>query len=319
MSRRGVVLFLALSVLWGIPYLLIRVTVRHGVDPGTLVFLRTAPAAMILVPVAWRTGALKALAGKRRWVALYATVHFGVPWLLMSTAEQHLTSSVTGMLVASVPFFSMLVARVTHPDDTFGRTRLVGLGLGAVGVGLLVGFELGGSTWVWLLAMGAVVLGYTFGPVILSLRLAGVPGLGVVALAVTFVAIAYAPYGLTHLPGHVTWSITGSIAALALFCTAAAFLVFFELVHEVGPSRMVVVTYVNTAVAVVLGIVVLSEPLSWGLGLGLPLVLVGSFLATRRSAPVTAPVGEPLSAASPTGEPEPRRSFFRASRSALPR
>jgi drug/metabolite transporter (DMT)-like permease len=311
MSRRGLLLFLALSLIWGVPYLMIRVAVRHGVDPGTLVWLRTAPAAVILLPIAWRTGALTALRGRRGWVAVYAVVHFGVPWLLMSSAEQHLTSSVTGMLVASVPLFAMVVAKFTHPNDVFGRSRLVGLALGAVGVGLLVGLEVRGSTWVWLLAMLVVVLGYTFGPVIVSLRLAGVPGLGVVATAVTIVAVAYTPYGVTHLPSHVSWSVAGALVVLALVCTVAAFLVFFELVHEVGPARTVVVTYLNTAVAVLLGVAVLSEPLTVGIIAGFPLIVAGSVLATRRAPPV--------SEASPRGATPPRRSLFRASPPAAPR
>jgi drug/metabolite transporter (DMT)-like permease len=310
-SRRGTVLFLALSLMWGVPYLMIRVAVRHGVDPGTLVFLRTAPAAVILLPVAWRTGALKALRGRRWWVALYAPVHFGAPLFFIAAAEQHLTSSVTGMLIATVPIASMAVAKVTHPEDVFGRSRIVGLVLGAIGVGLLVGFEVKGSTWVWLLAMAVAVLGYTFGPVILSLRLTGVPGLGVIAAAVTLVALAYAPYGLTHLPAHAGWSVIGALAVLALVCTAGAFLVFFELVKEVGPARTVVVTYLNTAVAVILGVVVLSEPLTVGIIVGFPLIVAGSVLGTRRSAPV--------SEGSPTDGPQPRRSFFRAPTRALPR
>lgn len=304
-------LFLALSLMWGVPYLMIRVAVRHGVDPGTLVFLRTAPAALILLPIAWRTGALKALRGRRWWTALYAGVHFGGPLFLIAVAEQHLTSSVSGMLIASVPLVSMAVAKVTHPNDVFGPTRIAGLVLGAIGVGLLVGFEVKGSNWVWLLAMAGAVVGYTFGPVIVSLRLTGAPGIGVIASAVTLVALAYAPYGVTHLPVHASSSVIGAVAVLALVCTAGAFLVFFELVKEVGPSRTVVVTYVNTAVAVLLGVAVLSEPLTVGIIVGFPLIVAGSVLGTRRSAPV--------SEASPTDGPPPRRSLFRAQSRALPR
>jgi drug/metabolite transporter (DMT)-like permease len=311
MSRRGAVLFLALSVIWGLPYLMIRVAVQHGVDPGTLVFLRTAPAAIVLVPVAWRAGALRAARGHLWWIVVYAFVHFGVPWLLMSSAEQHLSSSITGMLVATTPLLAAIVAKLTRPDEQFGPGRLAGLGLGAVGVALLVGFDFAGSNWKWLAAMGVVVVGYTVGPVILSRRLSGIPGLGVVAIAVSVVAIAYTPYGATHLPTHLTWSVLGALVVLAVVCTAAAFLVMFELVREVGPSRMVVVNYANTAIAVLLGVAVLSEPLTRGILLGFPLILIGSFLATSKK--------RPINEASPTGAPVPRRSFWRVSRQALPR
>jgi drug/metabolite transporter (DMT)-like permease len=311
MSRRGVVLFLALSVIWGLPYLMIRVAVQHGVDPGTLVFLRTAPAALILLPLAWRAGALPAVLARWRWLVVYAFVHFGVPWLLMSSAEQHLTSSVTGMLVAAVPLLAAVIARRTHPEERFGPGRVTGLALGALGVALLVGFDVAGSTWVWVAAMGLVVVGYAVGPVVISLRLDGLPGVGVVACAVTVVALAYTPYGATHLPSHVTWSVVGAIAVLALVCTVLAFLVMFELIQEVGPSRMVVVTYLNTAVAVLLGVAILGESLTAGIVLGFPLIVAGSVLATRRP--------EEVSAAAPPAATSPRRSWRRAPRSALPR
>ncbi|HEV3212665.1 MAG TPA: DMT family transporter [Acidimicrobiales bacterium] len=311
MSRRGVVLFLALSVMWGLPYLMIRVAVLHGVDPGTLVFLRTAPAACILVPLAWRAGALRPVLLRWRWLVVYAFVHFGVPWLLMSSAEQHLTSSVTGMLVATVPLLAAVVALRTHPEERFGPARVAGLGLGALGVGLLVGFDVAGSTWVWIAAMGVVVVGYAIGPVLISLHLDGLQGVGIVACAVTVVALAYTPYGVTHLPSHVSWSVVGAIAVLAIVCTAGAFLVMVELIGEVGPSRMVVVTYLNTAVAVLLGVAVLGESLTKGIILGFPLIIAGSVLATRRAPAVSA---ASLEAASP-----PRRSWRRAPRPTLPR
>ena len=311
MSRRGLVLFLAMSVIWGLPYLMIRVVVQHGVDPATLVFLRTAPAALLLLPFAWRAGVLPAVLARWPWLVVYAFVHFGVPWLLMSAAEQHLTSSVTGMLVAAVPLLAAVVAHYTHPEDRFGPARLTGLALGALGVGLLVGFDVAGSTWVWIAAMGVVVVGYTFGPVLISLRLGGLQGLGVVTCALGVVALVYAPYGVTHLPSHWTWSIVGAIVVLALVCTAAAFLIFFELIREVGPSRSVVVTYVNTAVAVLLGVSILGEPLTQGIVLGFPLIIAGSVLATRRARAVSE---ASLGAAS-----SPRRSWRRESRSALPR
>jgi drug/metabolite transporter (DMT)-like permease len=307
MSRRGVILFLALSTIWGLPYLMIRVAVRE-VDPATLVFLRTAPAALLLVPFAWRAGAFKALTGRWAWVVAYAVIEFGVPWLLMSTSEQHLTSSVTGMLVATVPLLAVIVAKITHPDERFGPARLTGLALGALGVGLLVGFDVAGSNWVWIAAMGVVAVGYTIGPVIISLRLQGIPGIAVVASSVSFIALAYAPFGLTHLPAHVSWNVVGAIAVLSLVCTAAAFLIFFELIHEVGPSRTVVVTYPNTAIAVILGIVVLSEPLTTGLLFGFPLIIVGSILATRTERRVSG-------ATQPATTPQ-RRSWRRVSRPA---
>src|ERR1039458_1193543 len=160
MSRRGVILFLALSTIWGLPCLRLRVAVRE-VAPAPLVFLRTAPAALLLVPFAWRAGAFKALTGRWAWVVAYAVIEFGVPWLLMSTSEQHLTSSVTGMLVATVPLLAVIVAKITHPDERFGPARLTGLALGALRGGLLVGFAVPGWTRGWIPGTGGGAVGST--------------------------------------------------------------------------------------------------------------------------------------------------------------
>ncbi len=295
MSRRGLVLFVALCIIWGLPYLLIKVAVRE-VDPGTLVFLRTAPVAVVMVPWVVATRGVAALRTKAGWVAAYALVEFGVPWLLMTKAEQHLSSSLTALLVASVPMVAAFLYRFTHIHEPLGATRLVGLLLGAGGVALLVGLSLGGSNTIGIVQMSGVILGYSIGPLIIATKLSELPGTGVVAASVALVALLYAPFGLTHLPSHVSAETVAAIAVLALVCTAAAFLVFFALIVEVGPARSTVVTYVNPAVAVLLGIVLLGEHVTPAMLLGFPLIIIGSWLATQRSTPAD---GEPVAAIDP--------------------
>ena len=295
MSRRGLVLFVALCIIWGLPYLLIKVAVRE-VDPGTLVFLRTAPVAVVMVPWVVATRGVAALRTKAGWVAAYALVEFGVPWLLMTKAEQHLSSSLTALLVASVPMVAAFLYRFTHIHEPLGATRLVGLLLGAGGVALLVGLSLGGSNTIGIVQMSGVILGYSIGPLIIATKLSELPGTAVVAASVALVALLYAPFGLTHLPSHVSAETVAAIAVLALVCTAAAFLVFFALIVEVGPARSTVVTYVNPAVAVLLGIVLLGEHVTPAMLLGFPLIILGSWLATQRSTPAD---GEPVAAIDP--------------------
>ena len=295
MSRRGLVLFVALCIIWGLPYLLIKVAVRE-VDPGTLVFLRTAPVAVVMVPWVVATRGVAALRTKAGWVAAYALVEFGVPWLLMTKAEQHLSSSLTALLVASVPMVAAFLYRFTHIHEPLGATRLVGLLLGAGGVALLVGLSLGGSNTIGIVQMSGVILGYSIGPLIIATKLSELPGTAVVAASVALVALLYAPFGLTHLPSHVSAETVAAIAVLALVCTAAAFLVFFALIVEVGPARSTVVTYVNPAVAVLLGIVLLGEHVTPAMLLGFPLIIIGSWLATQRSTPAD---GEPVAAIDP--------------------
>jgi drug/metabolite transporter (DMT)-like permease len=281
MSRRGAVLFLSLCVLWGLPYFMIRVAVRQ-LDPGELVFARTALAALVLVPIAtvrkeW--GGLKGLWG---WLALYSLVELAVPWLVMSAAEQHLTSSLTGLSVATVPLVAIVLSRRLHPDETITRRRLLGLGVGTAGVLTLVGLDLHGGVW-WVLSLAIVIFGYATGPMILSLKLRSAPNVAVVAGSLAIVALAYLPWGVTHLPAHVRPETLWSVLGLAVVCTVGAFLVFFARIKEIGPSRSVVVTYLNTFIAVAVGVVGLHEPLTVGIMIGFPLIVAGSLLATSHA------------------------------------
>ncbi len=279
MSRRGWTLFLAMSVVWGIPYLLIRIAVRQ-LDPGVLVFGRTAPAAALLLPLALARGYWSEIRRNIGWIIVFAVVEFGVPWYLMSQSERHITSSLTSLLIASVPLFSVVAQRLRRSGEVVGGRRLIGLGVGALGVALLVGVAIGGGALAWIALMLAVCVGYTLGPIILATRLTHVPGVAVVAAATGTMALAWVPWSVTHWPRHVSAETWSSMAVLSLVCTAGAFLTFFALVKEVGSTRSVVVTYVNTAIAVVLGIAFLREPLTVGILLGFPLVLAGSVLAT---------------------------------------
>jgi len=282
MSRRGWTLFLVMAVIWGIPYLLIRVAVRQ-LDPGVMVLLRTGPASLLLAPIVIARRQIPVLLKNAHWIIVFAVVEFGIPWYCMSTAEKHITSSLTSLLICCVPLFAVLVARVRHTEEHISRRRYLGLGIGAVGVAFLVGLDLRGGSITWIGLMMVVCLGYCFGPMILATKLAHVPGVVVVAGATAFVALCWAPWAVVHWPAHVSGETWSCMAVLSVVCTATAFLVFFELVKEVGSSRSVVVTYFNTAIAVVLGIVGLHEALTAGILLGFPLVLVGCILATSRS------------------------------------
>ena len=279
MSRRGWVLFSAMAVIWGIPYLLIRVAVRQ-LDPGVLVLSRTAPAAVLLLPMVIARRQMSVMWTNLRWIIAFGVVEFGIPWYLMATAERHITSSLTSLLICCVPLFSVVAHRLRRTNEHISRRRVEGLGLGALGVAMLVGLDLRGGSLQWIGLMLLVCVGYTLGPMILATKLTHVAGVTVVAGATAFVSLTWIPWSIYHWPSSVNTETISSIAVLSVVCTAGAFLVFFELVKEVGSTRSVVVTYVNTAIAVVLGVVGLHEPLTIGFILGFPLVLVGSVFAT---------------------------------------
>jgi drug/metabolite transporter (DMT)-like permease len=282
-------LFGSLSVIWGVPYLFIRVAVA-AMSPATLVCIRTSLACVVLLPVAIRGRMLRPVLARWRWVLGFAAVEIAVPFGLLSAAEQRLSSSLTGLLIAGVPLMAAVLAVLLHSPDRirFGQAgdqrRLLGLLVGLAGVAALVGIDLRGGD---LLAAGAALvaaLGYAFGPIVASRQLADLPSLGVTVVAMGANGIGYLPWAVSGWPrGPVPWQAWGSVLVLGVLCSALAFLVFFALVAEVGPSRTTVITYLNPVVAVLLGVAVLSEPITRGIMIGFPLVLLGSWLATRRS------------------------------------
>ena len=284
MSRRGWLLFAAMGVIWGVPYLLIKVAVEH-LDPWTLVLARTALGAALLLPLAAARRELRPVLVRWRPVLLFSAVEIMAPWLLLGYAEQELSSSLTGLLLAAIPIVGAVLAWAGPGHDRFQPRQLVGLLVGIVGVAALVGLDLGAIDLVSVLALAVVVVCYAVGPVILTRRLADLPGMGVIAVSLALAAVVYVPMGVRNAPGEapppeVLWA----VAALAVVCTALAFVLFFKLVAEVGPVRSTIVTYVNPAVAVLLGVLVLDEPFTAAIAVGFALVLLGSVLSSRRGA-----------------------------------
>jgi drug/metabolite transporter (DMT)-like permease len=284
MSRRGWVLFGAMCVVWGIPYLLIKVAVRE-IGPAELVFLRTALGAVLLLPFALARRELRA--SLRPWVALlvYTVVEIGLPWLLLSDAERHVDSSFTGLVIAGVPLVAAVIARASNRDERLTATRVGGLLVGFAGVALLLGFHAANGGPLPLLELGGVVVCYATGPLIIERWLSGVPRYGVAAASLIVGALMFAPVSVPKLPGlarHVTLGPALAALSLAVICTALAFVLFFALIAEVGGVRATVITFVNPAVAVVLGAVVLGEDVSVLTGVAFALILAGSVLATRR-------------------------------------
>jgi drug/metabolite transporter (DMT)-like permease len=223
-----------------------------------------------------------------RWVVAFAAVEIAGPWVLLGWAEQQVTSSLAGLLVAGVPLVGTVIAVATGGRDHVGRTGVAGLLLGLLGVVAIAGFDLNASNAGAVIAIALVVVGYATGPWILSRRLTEVPSLGVMAPSLALCALVYLPISLA-----VGWPAvlpsTGalvSIAILGTVCTALAFVLFGELIAAVGPVRATVITYINPAVAAVLGVAVLAEPFTPAMAVGFALVIAGSVLATRRSARV---------------------------------
>ena len=282
MSRRGWLIFGALGIVWGLPYLFIKIAVAL-LAPPVIVFGRVFLGALVLIPVAWRSGALAAVRPKLRWIVAFALIEISGPWVLLTFAEQRVSSSLAALFISAVPLVGAVVAWTLRLDDRFDRTRILGLVLGIAGVASLVGLDVRGGSWIAVGAMVLTSIGYAIGPIIVSTRLRDVPSLGVIAVACLTNVVLYAPFAAIAWPASAPASAWGSVLVLGLVCTVGGFVLFFALIAEVGPTRTTVITYVNPAVAVLLGIAVLGEPVTAGILVGFPLVLLGSFLATRRA------------------------------------
>ena len=283
MTRRGWILFVAMSGIWGVPYLLIKVAVG-AVEPATLVFLRTAVGAGLLLPLALRPTEVRALARHWRPVLVYTGVEIGLPWLLLSDAERTLSSSLAALLVAAAPFFGVVLHALAGAHERLGPRRLGGLVLGLGGVALVVGLDTRGASVGAVGELALAALCYAVGPMVIARHLTGLRPLTVVSASLSLCALAYAPYALTHLPVSLPApNALAAIAGLAVVCTAVAFIVFFALIGEAGPVRATVITYVNPAVAVTLGVLVLREPFTVSIGIGFAMILLGSVLATARA------------------------------------
>jgi drug/metabolite transporter (DMT)-like permease len=281
MSRRGWALFLTMGVIWGIPYLLIKVAIED-LPPPALVLARCTLATILLLPLAAARGLLRPLVPYWRPLLVYTVIEICLPWVLLGRAEQELSSSLTGLLVAAVPLVGAVLVKMTG-HETLSSRRVVGLCVGFAGVAALVGFDVGASSPVAVGAVGIVAICYAVGPLILARSLAHLPSLGVVAASLAISAVLYLPFGLWAWPSEApdgdTWL---AVVGLAVVCTAVAFLLFFQLIAEVGPARSTVITYVNPAVALALGVVVLDEHVTVATGVGFALILVGSVLSTQR-------------------------------------
>jgi drug/metabolite transporter (DMT)-like permease len=281
MTRRGWVLFLAMGIIWGVPYAMIRIAVRDF-DPVVVAFGRTALGALLLLPVALYTKALGPVLRRWGWLLAYTLVEITGPWLLIGSAETKLTSSTVGLLIAAVPLIAMvIVAAMGH--DRIDARRIVGLIVGFGGVATLVGLSLDFSDMGAFAAIGVTAIGYAVGPVIINRKLADLPSMGVVAASLALAALIYAPFAAWRWPVRFTASAGWSVIGLAVICTATAFLVFFALIAEVGPARATVITYINPAVALLIGVALLGEPLTAGMVIGFPLVIIGSILGTARA------------------------------------
>jgi drug/metabolite transporter (DMT)-like permease len=291
-SRRGWILFTALSVIWGVPYFFIRIADRGGMPPLDLAWVRIALAAAILLVHAGRRGTLGELRGRLRWIGAYAVAEIAIPFSLIATAERDVTSSLAAIVIAAVPLMVALIALRIDPEERPTPRRAVGLLLGFGGVVALVGIDVAGRGNALLATLGLLIAaaGYAIGPMLIKHRLGGIDAAAAMGASLAIAALALTIPALLTLPARApSAGAFASVAVLGVLCTAIAFLLLPGLVVEAGPTRASVITYVNPIVAVVLGVGLLGEHLGTGALFGLGLILAGSWLSTHRHGPLPPP------------------------------
>lgn len=291
MTKRGIVLFAALGVAWGIPYLLIKIAVGE-LEPAMVVLGRSLIGGLLLLPIAvYRKQVLPVL---KRWrpLLVYTVIEIVLPWFFLSTAEQRLPSSTAGLLLAAVPLVGVAVAFFFGRPEKLTGSNWLGILLGMLGVAALVGLDVAGSDLIAVAQLVIVVVGYAIGPAILSKYMSDLPPIGVVTLSLLISGLVFLPVVSftgawpTEVPSP---EVIASVIALGVVCSALAFLIMFALVAEIGPMRMTTITYVNPAVAIVAGALVLGEQVTGWTIVGFVLVLGGSYLVTRKRRDAVAP------------------------------
>lgn len=293
MTRRGLLLFAALGLAWGIPYLFIKVAVGE-LDPAMVVLARSGLAALLLLPLALFRREVGPVLRRWRPMLAYTVVEIVIPWYFLSSAEQHLPSSTAGLLLAAVPLAGVAVAFAMGRPARLSGMNWLGIAIGMLGVAALVGLDVGGSDLLSVGEMAIVVVGYALGPAILSRWMSDLPGVGVVAVSLAGAAVAYIPVVVLTGGWPSAWpsaAVIVAIIVLAVVCSALAFLLMIGLVSEIGPVRATTITYVNPAVAILAGVIVLGERVTVWTVVGFVLVLAGSWLVTRKRRELIAPTG----------------------------
>ena len=284
MSRRNWLLFVTVGLMWGIPYLFIRIAVREF-SPASVVFARVVIGAAILVPISIKQGTFKSAFKGIKWIALYALFEMIGPWFLITKAETRIPSGLTGLLVATVPIWSTVFTAMHGDKSVWHAKRLFGIIIGFIGIVALVGIEsFSGSSPLWAIFFVLISsVGYAYAVIMITRALPDVSGIAINAVAMSITALVYAPFAALQWPRHsVSFSAIFAVVVLGVICTALAFIVFFALLNGIGAARGSLITYLNTAFAVMLGVIFLSEPFTLGIGIGLPMVLIGSYFASYK-------------------------------------
>ncbi|HKQ16081.1 MAG TPA: EamA family transporter [Steroidobacteraceae bacterium] len=285
MTWRTWATFAALCAIWGLPYFFIKLAL-HDLSPVCVAWGRITLAAIVLVPIAWRRGSLQRAFAHKVAVWTFAVAELVVPFSLIAMGEQWLSSSLTGILIATVPLSVVVIAPLFGVKERIGALRIAGLAIGFCGVVAIVGLDTGHGPMLWagVACIMVSVAGYAIGPLVVERWLSDVDELGAVAASLVVASILLLPFAVLSAPDHMPSALSlTAVVALGVLCTALALYLYFYLINAAGAARASVVAYINPAVAAVIGVLVLNEPFGIGTAVGMAMILFGSWLATGKS------------------------------------
>ena len=286
MSSKGLTLFVLAGLIWGVPYFFTEFALASFSTPS-IIWLRVTVGALVLIPLALRSGDLKKAIKYWPFVLAFAFIEMVGPWFLIPEAQRSVSSGLASLIITTVPYFGILIVGLRGDKSVWHPKTLLGLILGGIGVIGLIGIDVlrDNLELLPILMLLLAALGYSIAPIIVADKLRDVPMFAVIALSLAMVSVIYAIPAAITLPSEIPQASLESwigVLSLGILTTAIAFVVFFTLVKEIGPARAELIVFVNVAVAVLLGVLVLGEPFTIGMMFGFPLIIFGSYLAIKQ-------------------------------------
>lgn len=286
MSSKGLTLFVLAGLIWGVPYFFTEFALA-SFSTQSIIWLRVTVGALVLIPLALRSGDLKKAIKYWPFVLAFAVIEMVGPWFLIPEAQRSVSSGLASLIITTVPFFGILIVGLRGDKSVWHPKTLLGLILGGIGVIGLIGIDVlrDNLELLPILMLLLAALGYSIAPIIVADKLRDVPMFAVIALSLAMVSVIYAIPAAITLPSEIPQASLESwigVLSLGILTTAIAFVVFFTLVKEIGPARAELIVFVNVAVAVLLGVLVLGEPFTIGMMFGFPLIIFGSYLAIKQ-------------------------------------
>jgi drug/metabolite transporter (DMT)-like permease len=278
-------MFVTVALLWGASFMFIKIAVRE-LAPATLILGRLGVAALtlaLIVPLlVGRRTIVEQVRANAGWLTIVGLVNMAIPFWLLSWGETRIDSGLASIIQAAVPIFNAVLAFGFFREVRVTGLRLLGVGVGFVGVALLVGAQPHGKA-IGALAVVGMALCYAVGQLLAARHLSHLSPPVVTLATISVSTLAALPFGIAQAPHHIPhWKTIGAILALGVPLTAIAFLLFYAMIAGAGAAFASLVTYVVPPIALAYGAIFLGERFGAAAIGGLALILAGVALGSGR-------------------------------------